>query len=188
MSVSNTCGCRVCWIIGHIDWIFQDKGANDWPERPPSDYADEDESPWLVNSDDEGCGSYVGTWSGGFTDGWNGRRGGRLDRLWNEWREAGLVGRLDRSPSLSFRRPPPNVRLFYPPCCHWCNVPDDTDGWYTEVEHSIHHDHHGYIINGSSDSKSLGGGLIDRGQTSHRRRVPSSRQHRLRIIRGTELF
>jgi len=150
--------------------ILQDDGANDWwPERLPSDDADQDESPWSVNSDDEDCGS-PGRWRGGWLDGWNGRRGGRLDRRRNGWRDSGLVGGRvggwDETPSSSFHRTLPKTFVHWKKCCQWNYVPDGTKGWYTEVTNAIYHD----IINGSSGSRS----------------APSSRPHR--IVYSTELF
>ncbi|CAI6343748.1 unnamed protein product [Macrosiphum euphorbiae] len=196
MSDSDTCNC-------HFHWTLQENDENGWwPERLTSDDADQDKSP------------FVDVWSGGWLDGWNGRPGGRLDRLQNGWRDGGQVdgrvgGRLDRlqngwrdggqvdgrvsgwdgTPSSSFRRTLPRILVYLEKCCRWYNVPDGEDGYYTAAAHAIHHDHHGYIINGSSDSvMSFVGVPINCGQTGPRRVAPSSRRHRPRIVHGTELF
>ncbi|KAL4118963.1 hypothetical protein QTP88_011841 [Uroleucon formosanum] len=204
MAVSETCNCQVRWVVGHFHWLLQDYGANGlWSERlssahyehtSSSEEADRGESPCSINNDDE-HGRFYGGWTRGRVEGWNGRRGCRLDDRRNGWRDGGLVGwrtgglfgwrtgGWDGTPRSSFRRTPTRILCYWEKCCQWY-APNRCEGCYTTVMHAIHHEHNGYVINGSSDS----GGSNDRGQTDRRRTARSFRRHRRRVVRGTEWF
>jgi len=192
MSVSETCNCRVRWVVGHFHWMLQDYDANGlWSERLSSAYcehassseeAERDESPYSINNDDEHRG-----WARGRIDRWNGRRDSRLNDRRNGWHDGGLIGwrvrGWDRTPRSSFPRTPTSILCYWEKCCPWY-APEITEGCYTAVIHAVHQDHNGFTIDGINDSE----WPIYHGQTDRRRRTFSFRRERGRVVRGTEWF
>lgn len=173
MSFSITCNCRGRLIVDQCLRFVQDYGENgQWLEgnewglyhsahESSSEAADQDEPLWIVSDVD-------GDFDGGWDVGRNGRRDSRsdvgqedgLNGQWNgRYNGEVVVVRVDTwdgTPHSSYRSIPVEFLFYWSQRCQWCEIRDFAYGQYSTA-HAVHHDHHGYINNGSSDSVGFSG-------------------------------